>query len=369
LTAHARTPIGVAAAAVAAALLLGACSSDETATLSADADNLTPLEAGFIAKDIGKNITTTGTVHPEQAATVTPSGTLTISAIQELGSVPPGELGADAPQTGEQVEAYGPAEGEVLRVIDLTYTPVDPEKTNLGDKNPATDLSINLDGTQVHLYGFDRQQQEHRVLVSVPEAGSAQLVISSESHDQFADVFTGERQEDEASAAYYLPNSRQEPAHTFNIDSDTFPTQTSTGKARGDITTDFTVKAISAELTAWSPDDGWAEPGKAWLAVTWNHDLGLATDATVLSKIDDLKTALSIDVSGTVTKDEIHVENEIGSVKGDRTVYVSVSIDTAEVVLSVSGAVTVSTPNGSGLEMAGETSADFESDELTVAFT
>lgn len=366
MTAHTRTTMGVAAVAAAAALLLSACGS-ETAELSADDSNLTPLETGFLAKDIGKDITTTGTVRPQLADTVTPSGTVKISGIQELDSITPQQIGPDAPQTSDDVEAYGPADGEVLRVIELTYTPTDTQGTDTGGTTPTTDLSINLDGTQVHLSELDGQQ-DHRILVSVPEAGTAQLVISSESHDQFVDVLTGERQDDDVAAAYYLPNPRQEPTHTFKIDSDTFPTQTSSGRARGDITTDFTVKAISAELTAWNPEDGWAAPGNAWLAVTWNHDLGLTADASVLSQIDDLKTALSIDVAGTVTKDEIHAQNEIGNVKGDRTAYVPVSIDTNEVVLSVSGSVTVSTPNGSGLEMAGETSADFASDELTITF-
>ena len=330
---------------------------------SEDAAPALTTDPGFVYEDISKDVTVTGTIRPEQGEIITPSGTLTVNEVQEVTAVAAEEVGLDpAPGTDGEAAEYGAAQGEAFRIVDVTYT---PHSQAPGDDVATSDLSLVAGGAQQHLSALE-DQQDHRILVSAPDDGSTRLVVSSEGHDQYVDVLTGERVDDEVAAAYYLPTARQELHHTFAIDDDAFPTKTHSSPAE-DVTIDYSFQIVTATLTAWTADDGWASPGQAWLEVDWNYEV-TAEHPVIPGSIEKLDAALAIDVDGEVTEETIHVEDETRDAKGDQTASLAVPVDTTEVGLSVSGDIEVGMLYGSGLEMAGEKAAEFSGDELTVSF-
>src|SRR5699024_6123186 len=152
-------------------------------------------------EDFTKDVTVTSTLNPENSTVITPTGTLSIDGLQELTSVPADAVDLD-PELDEDGEVldFAAAQGEVLRAVDLSFTPVDEDAPGGGDGLPATDLSVRAGGSQTHLAEIDGKYTD-RILLSVPEDGSAVLVVSSEGHDQLVDLLTGERQGDDVAAS------------------------------------------------------------------------------------------------------------------------------------------------------------------------
>lgn len=374
---------GIAIAALSMLTLAGCATGDDTAefagggqtgaaggeTAASPSPEATPelrTDPGFTYDDISKDVTVTDTTRPEQSAVVTPSGTLTINEVQEVATVDPDAIGLGAgagDETSDEPTEYSAARGESFRIVDVSYT---PDEDLSGDDVPTSDLSLVAGGSQSHLAALE-DEQEFRMLISAADDGSTQLVVSSEGHDQFVDVLTGERVDDDVAAAYYLPTTRQEPHHTFPIDEASLPIK-SHSSAEEDLVVDYAFQVASASLVAWTADGGWAQSGEAWLVVDWNYEV-LAEHPVMPGSIETLSAALSMDVGGEVTKDEVFAEDETGDASGTRTAYVAVPIDTSEVQLSVSGNIEVGMLHGSGLEMAGETTAEFSSEKLTVSFS
>src|SRR5699024_10480125 len=178
---------------------------------------------GFHQEAFTKDVTVTSTLNPENSTVITPTGTLSIDGLQELTSVPADAVDLD-PELDEDGEVldFAAAQGEVLRAVDLSFTPVDEDAPGGGDGLPATDLSVRGGGSQTHLAEIDAKYTD-RILLSVPEDGSAVLVVSSEGHDQLVDLLTGERQGDDVAAVYYREDRVQEPHHTFPVSVDPFP--------------------------------------------------------------------------------------------------------------------------------------------------
>lgn len=334
--------------------------SEETSAAPApteDAAGGESLEPGFVYDDISKDVTSTANLRPENDRVVVPNGTLTINSVQDVSTVNGENLGLDAVDGG-----YGASEGEALRVVDVTFTP----NEEFPDSDaPTSDLSIRAGGAQEHLHTLDGEQ-DHRILVSAAEDGTTQLVVSSEGHDQSVDVLTGERTEDDVAAAYYLPTPRQEPHHAFPIDDDLFPTKATTRPAE-DVTTSYSFQVDAAMLSAWTVKDGWAEPGEAWLVVDWKYEV-TADHPVIPGSIERFDAALAIKVGDEVTEDKVHDEKKTGDVDGTRSTSVAVPIDTTDIAISVAGNVVIDMLSGSGLQMAGETTGDFASDELKISF-
>src|SRR5699024_8040627 len=136
------------------------------------------LEPGLIVEEFTQDITVDGTLQPTSGTVITPTGTLSIDGVQEITSVP-GEAVEQEPETGEDGEELelAAAAGAVLRALDLSVAPPSDGPDEGGGQIPATELSIRAGGSQTHLAEIDGGY-ENRVLVSVPEDGSAMLVVS-----------------------------------------------------------------------------------------------------------------------------------------------------------------------------------------------
>lgn len=332
-------------------------------TTAEAADDVERVEPGFVYDDISKDVTATETIRPENAEIITPSGTLTINSVQEVAAVAPTEIGLDAVDGDDgEPRDYGAAEGESLRIVDVSYM---PDEEFPADDAPTTELSIEVGGAQEHLSTLD-DQQDHRILVSAAQDGSAQLIVSSEGHDQAVDVLTGERADDEVAAAYYLPTTRQEPHHTFPIDDGALPTKSGTTPEE-DVTTTYSFQIDAATLTAWTASDGWADPGQAWLVVDWTYTV-TAAHPVISGRIDRFDAALEVTAGDEVAEDTVHDEDKGGDVTGAKSTSVAVPIETTDVALSVSGGAEIDMYSGSGLEMAGSTAVEFSSDPLEISF-
>lgn len=326
--------------------------------------DLLAVESGFMTEDFGEGLTVAETVRPEKGAVVTPVGTLTLKQVQAVETLTPEQIGLTS-QTddGAEVLAYGPADGEVFRVLELAFVPLQGKDR----ADASADLSITVGGAQKHLRELD-DEQTLRLLVSMPDDGSTQLVVSSEGHDQFLDVLTGERQDDDVAAAYYRGNTLQEPHHTIRVESATFTTDSSSG-AEDDVVTDFSFDVESATITAWTKDGGWAEPGTAWLGVTWAYDLGTAEDG-LLVRFTSLNVAAAIDVAGEVTTDEFHEERFFGTTgtDGERTAWAAVPADMTTATIGFSGDYAMEIPNGQGVKITSEPTGTFASETYEITF-
>src|SRR5699024_12489134 len=117
---------------------------------------------------------------------------------EQAGAIALGEAMA----VGREQLDVAAAEGAGRRAGGLSYAPEEDDARAYDDGPPPTDLSIRAGGSQTHLAELDLEDST-RILVSVPQDGSAALVVSSEGHDQLVDLLTGERQDDDVAAAYY----------------------------------------------------------------------------------------------------------------------------------------------------------------------
>ncbi|GAB3811184.1 hypothetical protein GCM10028820_01980 [Tessaracoccus terricola] len=331
---------------------------------AAPAVEVQPVESGFMTEEFAEDLTYTETVRPEQGTVITPAGTLEFVQVQAVETLTPQQIGLDATLSdGTEVTSYGPADGEVLRVVEVKFKPV---STTGWDKAPQGDLSITVGGAQKHLHELDKERSV-RLLVSMPDDGSTRLVVSSEGHDQLVDVLTGERQDDDVAAAYYRANTVQEPHHTIRLDPITFPTD-ETGE-NSEVVTEFSFDVEAARLTAWTADGGWAEPDAAWLGITWAYDLGTSEDG-FLTEFTSMNVEASIDADGTVTTDGFHAEGFYGTTGTDdeRTTWVQVPVDLTSVTIGFSGDFAVEIPYGQGVQITSDGTGTFVTDAFEITF-
>jgi hypothetical protein len=369
---RARTRLGLGVLAL-SALALSACGggegeaefAEESAAPEVVGEEVSP---GFLYEDISQNVTVTETLRPERSEVITPTGTLQVNEVQAVSTVPAEEVELEEvtdEETGEQLD-YIAAAGEELRVVDFSFTPHGDQEQLYGgahESGTTSELSISVGGSQNHLQSLD-SQADHRILVSAPEDGSTQLVVSSEGHDQYVDVLTGERQEDEVAAAYYRPVTTQEPHHTFPVEDSEF-TVMRDGEVDSEPAVSYDLQVASASLTAWTEEGGWAAPGEAWLAVDWNYE-ARPEDMSGIG-IDELKLKLTADVDGTASEDEVVAPG--GAVPNEeRTSYAAVPIETTDVSLSLSGDVSVEYIYGGSSYSLAEDTAEFSTEELAVSF-
>lgn len=376
------------------ALALAACGSEKTAEfedaggssandrggasdgggVSPDAtEGLPQLDAGFTLEDFTKDVTVSETLQLERNTVITPTGTLTIDGLQALATVSAEAVEQDPEmdEDGEEAE-FAAAEGEVLRAIDLSFALSAADEDNWGtdDGLPPTDISLRAGGSQSHLAEITRDYS-NRILVSVPEDGSAALVVSSEGHDQVVDLLTGEREEDDVAAAYYRDDRVQEPHHTFPVSIESIPVLYG-GNADSEIDATVSFQATALTLTAWTERNGWAEPGGAWLEMDWNCETTIETSVPELVKAGSFSATASLTVDDETTTDEVHADKLILSPSSnteERTLVAAVSADTTAATVSMSGTFTVEID---GLQdsytLDGSGERKFSTKELTVEF-
>lgn len=377
-----QTVIGVAAV---AALALSACSSSgqtaefeepETTTQETQEESvetgpqLPEAKAGLVVADISQEAAVLDTLRPENNEIITPAGTLTVQEVEIVESLAATEVDADA---GAEQDELGPAAGEAFRILNFSFAP-DERTQGYGDDvlDVEADLALNAGGQQQHLSDLD-DEEDYRTLVSAPQDDGAQLVVSSQGHDQYIDVLTGERtaEAQDAAATYYRDITTQDLNHAFPIPSDGIPIERTAGSAeQDDAPVDYSLRINSAELTAWSPEDGWAAPGEGWLAIDWSYDI--ESDLafyTVGGELQDLDLTLTAELADETL--EFNTKNAGGrrSVSDEHLTYLAVPEDIVEADLSLAGGVefVLDAPNVA-LAQDGAGSLEVATDPLTVSF-
>ena len=329
-----------------AALTFSACSSNDTAQIDTEAvaetaaPQLPETEPGLIYPDFPQGASVAETLTPEQNQVITPAGTLTIESVETLNSVVASDIGMDisgeydieeAPQTAVQA-----AHGEVFRVVKLYFEPRFSD-TNTPEELPAASLSVKHSGQQTHISDFN-EPEVSRILFSVPE-DDAQLVITSDGHEQSIDVLTGERviEEDDPAAGYYRDTTVQDIHHDFQIENDAIQVMSGLGNnaEAEDANVFYDLQVRSATLSGWTRETGWASPGEAWLTVDWGYDFSHDfLRSSVTPRLVQTDLTLTADLPDT-TLEERHVEED-GSSEDVRTVF-AVPVDTTDIDLSISG--------------------------------
>lgn len=372
-SAPARAALGVVAV---SALLLSACGDGDNeaefeeaaqnqATSAADTEDvsedqgpdLPQAEPGLVYEDISQDVTVQDTIRPgDEGKIITPAGTLTIDEVETVQSVPAEEIGQDA-EEGE--EELAPAEGEEFRILTMSFTPAEDESL---ESEPQAALALSTASGQDHMQDLD-SEEELRVLFSVPQDGSAQLTISSEGHDQYLDILTGERVEDEIAAGYYREVTTQDVNHIFSVEG--YQGELTRDGNSVDVTIDYDLAASSVTLAAWSEEYGWAEAGEAWIVVEWNYTFDVEADM-----IDTLR-AEDVDIDGVLVLEdgeerEGHRNDNPGWRENDVVSSFAVPLETTEVELSFEGVIdTLHSQTGHDSD---ETPISFSSEVLEVEF-
>lgn len=377
--AFSQTAIGIAAV---AALSLSACSSSTETAEFEDAETteqedpvdagpqLPEAEPGLVIEDMSQEALVLETLRPADDEIITPAGTLTIEEVEIVESVPAEEASSD---TASEEDELGPAAGETFRIVNFSFTP--DERTE-GHSDDTLDvdagLALNAEGQQEHLSDLDGEES-FRFLISVPEDDGAELVIASEGHDQFVDVLTGERQADaqDPAATYYRDITNQDLNHAFPIPSDSVLIEKTEGHPdEEEAPVDYNLRVNSAELTAWSPEDGWAAPGEGWLAIDWSYDIETELVFNwIRSDLEDLDLTMSAELSDETL--EFNTKNAGGgsSISEEHLTYLAVPEDTVDVALSFAGDLTLAVDMGNA-QIAPDSSGDIEfaTDPLDVSF-
>ena len=377
---------GIGLTALSALLLAGCSSASDTAEFSDDTESAAAesseqaapeedapqydhrVESGFFAADVSKDLTTSDTIRPEKGDVTTPNGTLEVKQIEALDDIKAATGDLEAvfdEETGEEIP-YGPAEGDVFRIFDLSYVP-GGELFDESDR-PGTDLSLLINGKQIHLAELSTQSQA-RYLVSVPADGSAKFVVSSDGHDQFIDLLTGEREDDPIADVYYRDVIRQEPHHKFQIPTTKLGATYSDQTGTADISYDF--RLASAELTPWQPDEGWAEEGRAWLALDWEYavDNGTSDGFYGLLDVDQFTGNMVVEVGDESSELTQTAQRESLNFHGkDLRGYISVPSDTTKAFVHADGTVTLKPREMSQTKLTGDETARFTSDKFALDF-
>ena len=152
---------------------------------------LPTAEPGIIFADFPESATVVETLRPEPDHVTTPVGTLTIEGVEVVEAVPAAAI--DVVSNEFDGEAL-PAEGEIFRILNLSYASDQSEVTE-NDEQPYAILALRSDGREIHLSHL-ATGQEHRILVSVPDDGKAHLVVSFDGEEQYVDVATGDHLND-----------------------------------------------------------------------------------------------------------------------------------------------------------------------------
>lgn len=326
-------------------------------------------EPGLVQEDFSREADVLETLRPERGSIITPAGTLAVEEVEVVESVPAAEVGLTEAREGEQAQ---PAEGEEFRILTLSFAP-DAATQGYGDDVLDVDatLALNVAGVQSHLNDLT-EQQDLRILFSVPQGGDNTLTVSSEGHDQSIDLLTGERVEDEIAAGYYREVTNQDLNHTFEVDDSRVPfKQTNGPEAEYEATVEYDLRVNSVSLAAWTPQEGWAAAGEAWLVVNWAHEIsGDSGVGGVGTDINDIDVTLTTTVGGQTMEDSVKDTGGRRSNSAESVTVLAVPIDTVDVQLSLAGTAKYELTGASNHSITDEGAAnlEFATDSLDVAF-
>lgn len=189
-------------------------------------------------------------------------------------------------------------------------------------------------------------------------------MVSSEGHDQFVDVLTGEREEDQIAAGYYRQVTQQDPNHTFPADTLVFPVEDSDGWNVDDTEIEPDYHVSSVWLAGWVDDGGWADSDEVWLGVEWAYSLDKYGDHS--SRIAESASTLQVEVDGETQEHELYFDGG-HSASSEAVSYFPVPIDTIEVDILFDVDVTVDSRRNAHVFTEGDNQS-FTTDTLEVSF-
>ncbi|WP_256839669.1 hypothetical protein [Ornithinimicrobium faecis] len=351
-----------------------AASSDDSEATGDDASEETAApvleaESGLVQEGISREAAVLDTLRPERGSVITPAGTLTVEEAEVVESVPATEVGLTGAQEGDLAQ---PAEGEEFRILTMNFTP-DQATQGYGDEVLDVDaaLALNVSGVQSHLHDLT-EQQDLRILFSVPQGGDGTLTVSSEGHDQSIDLLTGERVEDEIAAGYYREVTNQDLNHTFEMDDSRVPFKQENGpEEEYEATVEYDLRVNSVSLTAWTPQEGWAAAGESWLVVNWAYEIsgdsgvgGIGTD------INDIDVTLTTTVREQTLEDSVKDEGGRRNNSAEAVTVLAVPIGTVDAQLSLTGTAEYELSSATNHTITDENAAhlEFATDSLEVSF-
>lgn len=364
----------------ATALALSACSGAEeasaedteiiTETIEDPAPDSVAAPAGLIHHGISHEaVTTTETLIPERDQIITPAGTLFIESVEAADYVSIAEVDMDTSE-GQQLDIeeaptdVHPADGEVFRVIEFKFMPY---PWDAYEPRTAT-FTLDNDGQQ-HIMELETDHQE-RLLISVPEHEDTQFAVASEGHTQHFDALTGERltEDTDPAASFYRHIKDEDINHAFHIEDDAVQVIgiSGTNNAAEDADVEYDMRVRTASLTGWTPQDGWAPEGQAWLSITWDYNI--STDFLSGLGASLLETTLTLNAEmpdGTTAEDRII--NERWSHEDEALSVMAIPSDTTDLTLSIDGTTEFSMDDLNYEVVAGqETTLDIATDSYEI---
>lgn len=228
-----------------------------------EAPPLPQADSGLIMEVAPESVSVRDEVSPGEAGRIiSPAGVLEVTTIATAESIPTLDMDEEGVEADAQDIPFGPAEGEVFKVVSGTFLPTSSDDL-------TAELSRVSNGEQQRIMqfasaGYDApEEQAFRVLLSVPADG-AQLSLTSEGHGQSLDLATGERIADPVADTYYRTVTSQEIGRELTIPS----RQVSLAGERDEVSMYAFVNSVT--LSPYSPTQGWAKAGRAWLLVDFD---------------------------------------------------------------------------------------------------
>lgn len=266
----------------------------------------------------------------------TPAGTLEIRSVETADTLPGALLEGGTDPT------YIPAEGEEFFVFDINFVPTED------DQPPAAELHLNSEGAKRLV--TELSPGESTFVASLPSgADGAQLLVSSDGHDQVFDIAAGARLPDPLTDVYLRPVTAQDLTEVLSFG------PTAAGTEGREFTGEMRMR--SARITPYVPprmgSQGWAEPGSMWLIL----DLETSYDSSAPGWSEKNAT-LSWTVEGA---EKIVQEGRLWSPGTDETV-VSIPADAESIEVEIANRLEASALSD------GRLTVDLGSQSFTLSF-
>ena len=341
---------------------LAACSGTDEDPAGQSA---TSAESGMVLEvpDVSGLATTDATTPGDAGTVVMPTGTLTIERVSTVETVP-AQIGDDATSAADD-ETLRPADGEVFRLVQVRYSDSGGYSSTGQDADHEAEmpgspmLSLSTDGQTQELGTLGSEHSEQAYIASVPAEGDASLVVSQAGHDQTVDLTTGERTPDDIAAAYYRDTTHADIEETLQIPTGHLEL---TGAHSGDTTKEvaLNVDLSDAQIGAWDPEEGWAEPDTAWMHLSGSIALDLSGSGEVHVTNANVRVTVTPDAGDPI---EVDIPlDETSTARLDMPIAVPVDIESFEITVDAE----VDTELGGSWEYRGDSTVNLESEPLVI---
>lgn len=365
-----RTRTLLVSSAAVLALTLTGCSDEDTEAAAPSPSPPITADSGFIADATGTELPSeSNTASGTNSTITTPSGQIDVEGLADVNAIPKalveGGSSATTPEGGEEEWAL-PAEGEVFRVVKVQASPEEAgagaEPTDgTGSENEPV---MGFEADRQPLGNVDMPEGEAVYVVSIPQYGEAFLTVTEAGKTQKVNLADGERDENTAAAGYYREDA--DPGDPIKL-----PGVKATGSIglNGETKKKATLAPVLAlsevAFSGWTPEDGWAEDGKAWLTLNGIADLDVSGDKVLRGKAT-IDVDLSID-GKDVGSVPVKLEKSGGTreTRAEFTKTIEVPCDAKTLAVRVSGDVAVSAAGG--VELTSENKASAGVAEGTVS--